>query len=83
VRFTVTATTSATNELAEIWLRAADCNAVQEASDNIDDLLRSDPLGVGIPSEPDRIFFVPPLGVVYDVKVADRMVTIKKYYYLA
>ncbi len=78
--FTVSADPRAINELASIWLRASDPAAVQRASDTIDAELRIDPMNYGIESGSDRIYYVPPLGVVYNVKVQDRLVTIKNYY---
>jgi hypothetical protein len=82
VLWTVTAGSNALYQLAEIYLDAADTNAVSQASNAIDSKLATDPLSQGIESGPERILFQPPLGVVFEVKPKDRLVSIKAYYYL-
>ena len=77
MRFTVSWTKEAEDTLTDLWLEAADRDAVKQASDTIDRLLASNPLGVG-ESRPVnfRILFEAPLGVVYDVRELDRHVKV-------
>jgi hypothetical protein len=83
VPFTVIAEPAAIDELTEIWIHAPDRKAVTDASNLIDANLRTNPLGHGIESPPNRILYVPPLGVLYSVNLEDRLVIIQKYYDLA
>jgi hypothetical protein len=80
VLYTVVVELQAMDELTEIWLEAADPAAVEEASNNLDVMLATDPLRHGIQSGSNRIVFVPPLGVVFLVQPDDRLVIIKQYY---
>ena len=73
--YTVLWTPAAEQELAAIWLGAADRNAITSAAHTIDTLLRVDPETRG-ESRHDtlRVLLVPPLGVDFDVVAADRTV---------
>ncbi len=63
MRFTVTWHPSAEEELAAIWLQAADREAVTQAAHVIDQLLSSDPLTQGEDFYGDRILVALPLAV--------------------
>jgi hypothetical protein len=77
VKYTVTWLPSALNQLADVWNRAADRNAVTAASDAIDRDLERDPLGIGESrSGATRIHIVAPLAVYYDVDPGRRAVTV-------
>ncbi len=81
MRFTVIYVPSAENELASIWTRAPDKQAVADASDEIDDLLKFRPLDVGEALEEGRRLHVPPLEVVYTVSPDDCMVRVVRISY--
>jgi plasmid stabilization system protein ParE len=76
MRFTVTWHPSAEQELAEIWLRAADRQSVTQATNMIDQPLASDPLAHGEEFYGDRILVASPLAVTYSVRQQDRTVQI-------
>jgi hypothetical protein len=63
--------------LAEIWLRAANRQAISDASDEIDCQLRSNPaeIGTSVTSEVFELT-VPPLMVLFSFSEMDRMVRI-------
>ena len=79
--WTVTSSLDAEDQLTMIYMSASEPNAVSRASNEIDGLLRADPLTQGTASGRERILYVPPLGVVFEVEPADRMVKIKEYYH--
>jgi plasmid stabilization system protein ParE len=68
---------AAEQELADIWLQAADRNAVSQAAHAIDQVLEIDPDHAG-ESRPEgrRIFFGPPLGVLFRVIEDDKLVQV-------
>jgi hypothetical protein len=76
-RYTVTATRKAEDDLANLWMRAADRSAVSNAANSIDRMLREDaplkgsnaPLGL-------RQVIVSPLIADFTVEEDDRKVTI-------
>jgi plasmid stabilization system protein ParE len=77
MKWTVTYSPAAQNELAEIWLYTADKSRVARAADDIDRLLRTNPLGVGESrSDDSRVLVYPPIAVQYDVYVDDCRVTV-------
>jgi hypothetical protein len=77
VRFTVTYLPSPEQDLASIWVNAADRQAIADAANAIDALLADDPLGVGESRTGiTRILIVEPLAVLYDVIVDDRRVSV-------
>lgn len=68
MNFTVTWLPLANNDLAEIWMRAPDRNAVTFACDRVDQRLAVDPLNEGESRFGSiRITFELPLRVVFDV----------------
>jgi len=76
MRFTVTWHPAAEQELAEIWLQAADRNQVTHAANLLDRALASDPLAPGEEFYGDRLLVALPLAVTYTVSQADRTVQI-------
>lgn len=70
---------SATDELAEIWLRADSSTrrAITAATSKVDHLLIHDPYGVSESREGDRrIMFVAPLAITFRVLTAQDHVEI-------
>ncbi|TMQ34281.1 MAG: hypothetical protein E6K70_08510 [Planctomycetota bacterium] len=76
MRFTVIWDESVQDELARIWLQAADQQAVADAADHIDQLLKFSPEGVGQAYDGDRRLIVEPLEVIYSVSMEDCMVRV-------
>jgi plasmid stabilization system protein ParE len=75
--FTVVWRPTAERSLTEIWLDAADGQAIANAADTIDALLRSSPLSVGEPGDGGaRLLYVAPLAVYYDVHPEDMLVAV-------
>ncbi len=75
--FTVVWRPEAESTLAELWTSASDRQAVTDAANSIDVLLRSAPLEVGESRVANvRILTVHPLSVYYDVHVDDRLVAV-------
>lgn len=67
---------SAMNELADIWNRARDRQAVADAANRIDRLLRIDPDLKGRPFHNRRVFSDPPLVVTFAVYPDDCRVEV-------
>ena len=76
MRFTVIWDESVQDELARIWLQAADQQAVADAADHIDHLLKFSPERVGQAYDGDRRLIVEPLEVIYSVSMEDCMVRV-------
>jgi hypothetical protein len=76
VRYTVTWSPYAQDQLADLWLRAADRGAVSQAAHQIDQALRDDPETKGFPFAGDRMIAMPPLRVVFTVRPLDRIVVV-------
>ncbi len=75
MKYTVIWRATAEEELADLWLKAEDRNAMAEMADRMDNLLRRDAHELGESrSEGVRILVIPPLGVEFEVQEADRMV---------
>ena len=68
---------SAEQQLAQLWVSAADRNAVTAAANQIDAELQHDPLSAGeARAGPTRILIVHPLAVYFDVDVAQHEVAV-------
>jgi hypothetical protein len=68
---------AATGQLTDIWMKAHDRPAVTSASNEIDRLLQSDPVGNGqLVSEGLYRVIVPPLVAYYEVDVPGRTVNV-------
>jgi hypothetical protein len=77
MRWTVVWSPGASNDLATIWLAAPDRAAITRAAHRIDTQLHNDPLNSGESrSGNERVLFEPPLAVSYEVRAADRLVTV-------
>jgi hypothetical protein len=77
MKFTVASTPLADLQLADIWLRASDPQAVSDASDRIDALLRTSADRVGqVRSDGRWVIVEIPLTVTYELSVDDCKATI-------
>jgi hypothetical protein len=77
IRYTVVWHVDAQNQLAEIWIRAADRQAVTQAADAVDAYLAIDASVKGVAVEGDLYeLAVPPLRVLFGVSGPDRLVKI-------
>lgn len=75
MRYTVLWTPAAEQDLAEVWLHAADRVAVTAAADMLDQLLAQNPDQQGEDCfDTVRTLVVPPLGVDFEVVAMDRIV---------
>jgi mRNA-degrading endonuclease RelE of RelBE toxin-antitoxin system len=83
MRYTVTSSSPMVEEeLALIWLQAANRDEVKRAADEIERILKFSPLAHGIDYGEYRSLTVGPVRVTYDVSQADCLVTILQYTYL-
>jgi hypothetical protein len=79
-RFTVTMGRQAQEQLADIWLRATDREAVTRASHRIETGLARNPEDMGESrGDSHRICFVPPLSVLFEIREPDRVVEIVSF----
>ena len=76
MRYTVIWHPAARDELALAWTQAPNRQAVTDAADRIDSVLRVDPEAKGVDFYGDRLFVEPPLAVTFTVYAADRIVQI-------
>lgn len=77
--FSVDWAQSSLDSLAALWIRADSAmrRAIREAVNEVDHRLRGDPLAQGESrGGNDRVLFVFPLGVRYEVQQAHRMVRV-------
>ena len=82
MRYTVTWRPSAQDELALLWMEATDREAVRQASDQIDHLLKTSPQTRGNDQEGVYELAIPPLHVVFEVSPDDRTVSVTRVVYL-
>jgi hypothetical protein len=82
--FTVVWKKTAEDALAELWIRHEHYrDALSDAANQIDALLRVDPQERGSPYIiPSRVLLVPPLGVIFRVIESDRLVRILQVWYV-
>jgi hypothetical protein len=76
MRFTVVWDQLPLDDLTNLWMAALDQQAVADAADAIDRLLRDSPTTVGAQVGPFRRLRVDPLEVDYAVSPADCLVTV-------
>jgi plasmid stabilization system protein ParE len=77
MNYTVVWTVAARDQLALIWMRHPDRNAVTAAAGRSERRLGPDPESQGEERPPDRrILFESPLVVIYRVDVANRRVVV-------
>jgi hypothetical protein len=74
--FSVVWTPDAENDLAAVWLAAANRAAVTATAHAVERDLQDDPLTVGESRESsvERVVFAEPLGIAFNVVVDDRTV---------
>jgi hypothetical protein len=77
MRFTVVWEDAPTNDLADLWIKALDQQALADAADSIDSVLRTSPDKVGNALGVLRRLRLDPKEVAYLVSAADCLVTIK------
>lgn len=78
MRYTVTWTEDAQSELADVWLQSPDREAVAQASHQIDHELREDPETKGMPISEERLLYVDPLRVLFEVVPDDLIVYVTR-----
>ena len=76
MRYTVVWTDAASNELARVWMQAADPAAVRAASNEIDRQLSRNPETRGVEYYGDRLLVVAPLQATFVVHPDDRQVVV-------
>ncbi len=83
MRYTVVWLPSARNELARIWMGAADPGAATTAANRIDRFLRIAPLSLGRAQGASRRLVLGPLDVIFTVSPPDRLVTVTRVAYVS
>jgi plasmid stabilization system protein ParE len=76
MKYTVTWLPSAEDQLADIWNNALDQQAVADASNRIDQILRHNPETKGCPIDDMRFLNASPLTVLFKVSPDDRVVSV-------
>ena len=76
MRYTLVWIPDADDELARIWTEAADKRAVTDATNEIERILKRQPLTEGESYDDDRRLAVDPLEVIYTVSPDDCMVRV-------
>jgi len=77
VSYTVVWKPSAQRKLAQLWTTGPDRQAITDAANRIDALLKRDPLALGESrSGGVRVYFEPPLIVEFRVSEPDRLVEV-------
>lgn len=77
--YAVVWTPQAEDELAAIWVAAADRQAVTDATHRLEQQLAQNPLGTGESrdSSVHRVKMVPPIGIDFDVIEDDKRVLVQ------
>ena len=78
MRYTVVWAPAASDQLADVWTRTSARQAVADAADEIDRLLRRDPLSRGEEQGTRRRLVVEPLEVLFTVSPDDRLVQVEQ-----
>lgn len=79
MKWTVVWKPAAQHDLTAIWLKALNRQAVTRTSAELDRLLQRDPLNLGESREGnERVVFVLPLAIRYQVSEADRLVAVQE-----
>lgn len=77
MKATVVWTQEAMNQLAQVWLNAADRTAVTSAADRIDAHLKQSPDSTGVPYDDHTyLLIVRPLAVRYEFRAMDNLVVV-------
>lgn len=75
MKYTVSWTPAAEGDLASVWMEASDPKAMTAAANSVEKRLAQDPDAQGQPLyDTVRSLVIPPLGVEFEVIVADRIV---------
>ena len=84
MNYSVQWTEDALDELADVWLAAAERNAVTAASHRLDQDLANDPYAIGFPrnSSVNRTAVDPPLGIDYEIIEDDKKVRVLRVWSL-
>jgi plasmid stabilization system protein ParE len=82
MRYTVVWLPSAEEELANTWNSAVDRQAVSQAADEIEVLLRTSSQAGGGNGEGTHAFTLFPLAVIFEVSPDDRKVTVLEVFHL-
>lgn len=76
MKYTVVWRPFAERTLTNLWIDSKDRQAITNAADTMDTLLRNDPLSVGESRDDGvRLLYVAPLAVYYDVFPQDQSVS--------
>ena len=81
MKWTVVWNPNASNQLADIWLRAVDRNAVASATAEIERAIAQDPENAGFEYYGDRLYVVLPISAVYEISPPDRLVRVIDVFY--
>jgi hypothetical protein len=77
MKYTVRYLPDAEEELAALWMDSSKREAVTRAAHQIDEKLQQDPEQLGESRPPDnRVYFEPPLGVLFRVLPSDQLVEV-------
>jgi hypothetical protein len=76
MKWTVAYVDNSEKELADIWLRAEDQQAIANVANEIDQELRRNADKIGEDFYGDRIYQRGPLAVVYELRPSDRLVRV-------
>jgi len=76
MKWTVTWTSEAEEELTNIWLKAANRREISRASDRIEKELKHDADKKGTSVENRRVLHIPPLSVAYEIYPDDCLVRV-------
>lgn len=79
MRYTLIYDPAALNDPADIWALAPDRQAVTDAADDIEWLLKRSPETRGRPYNGNRVLQVKPLEVVFEVSPDDRRVRLLEF----
>ncbi|MBI3823135.1 MAG: hypothetical protein HY289_10715 [Planctomycetes bacterium] len=84
MKWTVLWKARAEADLANLWTSASDKADITAAANRIDVRLRKDPLHTGDPrASDDRVYFDPPLGILFTVAEMDRTVWVERVWRMA
>ncbi len=77
MRYTVVWRPIAESRLAELWIESPDRQAIADAADYLDAMLRRDPHSIGESRAANtRVAFQGPLGLLYEIHDDDRTVAV-------
>lgn len=77
MKYSVVWSPEAEQELARLWIGAPNRDAITNAANSVDLILRDDAHGVGESrSATKRVVFVAPLGVLFSVRRAQQSVSV-------